>query len=41
MLIGDGMYYNSALLPAANAVLRDETDVKQLIALVERLSSRD
>ncbi len=41
MLIGDGMYYNSALLPAANAVLRDETDVQQLIALVERLSSRD
>lgn len=41
MLIGDGMYYNSALLPAANAVLRDETDVQQLIALVERLSQRD
>ena len=41
MLIGDGMYYNSALLPAANAVLRDETDVQQLIALVERLSARD
>ena len=41
MLIGDGMYYNSALLPAANAVLRDETDVEQLIALVERLSARD
>ncbi|WP_295118856.1 TetR/AcrR family transcriptional regulator [uncultured Leifsonia sp.] len=41
MLIGDGMYYNSALLPAANAVLRDETDVEQLVALVERLSQRD
>ena len=41
MLIGDGMYYNSALLPAANAVLRDETDVQQLIADEERLSSRD
>ncbi|KQR52701.1 transcriptional regulator [Leifsonia sp. Leaf336] len=41
MLIGDGMYYNSALLPAANAVLRDETDVEQLVALVERLSARD
>ena len=41
ILIGDGMYYNSALLPAANAVLRDETDVEQLVALVERLSQRD
>ena len=40
MLIGDGMYYNTALLPAANAVLRDETDLEQLIALVERLTPR-
>jgi AcrR family transcriptional regulator len=41
MLIGDGMYYNTALLPAANTVLRDETDLQQLVALVERLSKRD
>lgn len=41
MLIGDGMYYNTALLPAANTVLRDEADLRQLIALVERLSKRD
>ncbi|MDR6970144.1 TetR/AcrR family transcriptional regulator [Leifsonia shinshuensis] len=38
MLIGDGMYYNTALLPAANTVLRDETDVDQLIALVQRFA---
>ena len=38
MLIGDGMYYNTALLPAANTVLRDETDVDELIALVQRIS---
>ncbi|WP_185277745.1 TetR/AcrR family transcriptional regulator [Leifsonia shinshuensis] len=41
MLIGDGMYYNTALLPAANTVLRDETDLQELIGLVERLSARD
>lgn len=41
MLIGDGMYYNTALLPAANTVLRDDADLRQLIALVERLSKRD
>jgi AcrR family transcriptional regulator len=41
MLIGDGMYYNTALLPAANTVLRDETDVQELIGLVGRLSARD
>ena len=39
MLIGDGMYYNAALLPAANTVLRDETDVDQLIALVRGIAS--
>ncbi|MGO4536062.1 TetR/AcrR family transcriptional regulator [Leifsonia sp. 2MCAF36] len=38
MLIGDGMYYNTALLPAANTVLRDETDVDELIALVRKIS---
>ncbi|WP_374006938.1 TetR/AcrR family transcriptional regulator [Leifsonia sp. LS-T14] len=38
MLIGDGMYYNTALLPAANTVLRDETDVDELIALVQRIA---
>ncbi|WP_158863541.1 TetR/AcrR family transcriptional regulator [Leifsonia sp. AG29] len=40
MLIGDGMYYNTALLPAANTVLRDETDIDELIALVSRLGRR-
>ena len=38
MLIGDGMYYNTALLPATNTVLRDETDVDELIALVRRIA---
>ncbi|WP_431220893.1 helix-turn-helix domain-containing protein [Leifsonia xyli] len=38
MLIGDGMYYNTALLPAANTVLRDETDVDELIALVRKIA---
>ncbi|MFP3464956.1 TetR family transcriptional regulator [Leifsonia sp. SIMBA_070] len=38
MLIGDGMYYNTALLPATNNVLRDETDVDDLIALVRQLA---
>ena len=41
MLIGDGMYYNTALLPAANTVLRDETDVDELIALVRRICGTD
>ncbi|MEY9950595.1 TetR/AcrR family transcriptional regulator [Leifsonia sp. EB34] len=41
MLIGDGMYYNTALLPAANTVLRDETDLQELIGLVGRLTARD
>ena len=40
MLIGDGMYYNSALLPAANTVLRDETDIAELVALVQGLAGR-
>lgn len=40
MLIGDGMYYNAALLPAANAVLRHDTDLEQLIALVKRLTTQ-
>lgn len=40
MLIGDGMYYNSALLPAANTVLRDETDIAELVALVQGLAAR-
>ncbi|WP_285117350.1 TetR/AcrR family transcriptional regulator [Leifsonia sp. fls2-241-R2A-40a] len=39
MLIGDGMYYNTALLPAANTVLRDETDVDELIALVRGIAA--
>lgn len=38
MLIGDGMYYNTALLPATNTVLRDETDIDELIALVRTIS---
>jgi len=38
MLIGDGMYYNTALLPAANNVLRDETDVDDLVALIRRFA---
>jgi AcrR family transcriptional regulator len=38
MLIGDGMYYNTALLPAANTVLRDETDIDDLVALIRRFA---
>lgn len=38
MLIGDGMYYNTALLPAANNVLRDETDIDDLVALIRRFA---
>lgn len=41
MLIGDGMYYNAALLPDASTVLRDETDMDRLIELVQRLARRD
>lgn len=37
MLIGDGMYYNTALLPATNAVLGGEADLDRVIALVQRL----
>ncbi len=40
MLIGDGMYYNTALLPATNTVVRDETDMDRLIDLVHRLAGR-
>lgn len=39
MLIGDGMYYNAALLPDANAVLREETDLEELILLVTRMAA--
>lgn len=38
MLIGDGMYYNTALLPAANNVLRDETDIDDLVTLIRRFA---
>ena len=38
MLIGDGMYYNTALLPDTNAVLRGETDLDRVIELVKRLA---
>lgn len=38
MLIGDGMYYNTALLPDTNAVLRSETDMDRVIELVKRLA---
>ncbi|SEI16053.1 MULTISPECIES: TetR/AcrR family transcriptional regulator [unclassified Leifsonia] len=38
MLIGDGMYYNTALLPATNSVLRDETDIDDLVALIRRFA---
>ena len=38
MLIGDGMYYNTALLPTANNVLRDETDIDDLVALIRRFA---
>ena len=37
MLIGDGMYYNTALIPEGNAVLRDAAEVEQLITLIKRL----
>lgn len=40
MLIGDGMYYNTALLPATNNVLRDETDIDDLVALIRRFAER-
>lgn len=40
MLIGDGMYYNTALLPATNTVVRDETDMDRLIDLVHRLAGK-
>lgn len=41
MLIGDGMYYNTALLPTANNVLRDETDIDDLVALIRRFAEGD
>lgn len=38
MLIGDGMYYNTALLPDTNAVIRSETDLDRVVELVQRLA---
>lgn len=41
MLVGDGMYYNAALLPGAGSVLRDESDMDRLIEVVLRLTTHD
>jgi AcrR family transcriptional regulator len=38
MLIGDGIYYNSALLPDTTAVVTSDADMDRLIALVQELA---
>lgn len=38
MLIGDGMYYNSALLPSAGAIVTTGADMDRLIAVVTELA---
>ncbi|WP_263298785.1 TetR/AcrR family transcriptional regulator [Leifsonia poae] len=38
MLIGDGIYYNSALLPETTAVVQTEADMDRLVALVLELA---
>ncbi|MFF1572365.1 TetR/AcrR family transcriptional regulator [Leifsonia sp. NPDC058292] len=40
MLIGDGIYYNSVLLPEATAVVRDEAEMDRLVELVLELAHR-
>jgi AcrR family transcriptional regulator len=40
MLLGDGMYYNSALLPAAGPLIATDEDMDSLLAVVADLVAR-
>jgi AcrR family transcriptional regulator len=40
MLLGDGMYYNSALLPSAGSVIASDEDMDRLLAVVADLIER-
>ncbi|WP_431280307.1 TetR/AcrR family transcriptional regulator [Leifsonia poae] len=40
MLIGDGIYYNSVLLPEPSPIVRDEAEMDRLVALVTELAGR-
>ncbi len=37
MLLGDGMYYNSVLLPSAGSIIGSDDDMDRLIDLINRL----
>ena len=39
-LIGDGIYYNSALLPETAFVVRDDAEMDRLVALVLEIAAR-
>lgn len=41
MLLGDGIYYNTALLPSGSGVLGDQAELERLLELVHRLSAQD
>ncbi|MDN4614921.1 TetR/AcrR family transcriptional regulator [Leifsonia sp. F6_8S_P_1B] len=41
MLLGDGIYYNTALLPSGSGVLSEPADLERLLELVHRLAARD
>lgn len=40
MLLSDGLYYNSALLPAVGSIVPSESDMDDLISLVTSLTER-
>jgi AcrR family transcriptional regulator len=40
MLIGDGIYYNSALLPETASIVRDDAEMDGLVALVLEIAAR-
>ncbi len=40
MLLGDGMYYNSAMLPSAEALISSDADMDSLLAVVADLIER-
>lgn len=40
MLVGDGIYYNSVLLPETASVVRDDAEMDRLVALVLEIAAR-